>query len=501
MAGDGDQRFSNKRRGILKGIAVGSGAVVASPLGAMGRLGNRSLERAVPDLRAKVSGRVFAQGGDGYAVARDRTAYRLNKPDRYPAVVVQPHSESDVIEAVNFAAAHGIKVTTRSGGHAWSASHIRDNCLLIDMSRMQQVSIDADAATLWTNPGVIGSRLNTLLEPHDLLVPTAHHPSPGIGGFCMNGGFGWNSRKTGTGAQHVEAVEVVTADGELIRADANQNSDYYWAVRGSGQGFFGVVTKIKLRCDPRHKVWKTSVYSFGEDELEDVFAWSREMVDKYPDFLEVILATTAYDRNTGDRAPLRLTLAGLAITDSEEEADAALDLMKSCPARDKATFKLENVPTDLTERYMLGYAADPAAHRFAADNVYTNAPADVLVPRLRSVFADLPSPRTHVFWMSWGPTKPLPDDMALSVQGEVYIAGYTLWNDPALDEEMRRWPVDRMMLLDDISVGGQMNDENMLDHPQDYLSPAAYEKLERLRARHDPDNVFESFLGKPYKPR
>ncbi len=500
MSNKSQRPVSGGRRSVLKGIAAGTGMVAASPLlRAMDRPRD-DFQRAVPELRGKVRGRLYTRTDDGYQVARGRTAYRLNKPERYPAIIVQPVNEDDIIEAVRFAAAFGIKVTTRSGGHAWSSSHIREDCMLIDMSRMQDISVDPENRTLWTNPGVIGSRLNTLLEPHDLLIPTAHHPSPGIGGFCMNGGFGWNSRLTGTGAEHVIAVDVVTADGELIRADANQNTDYYWAVRGSGQGFFGVVTRMQLRCDPRPKIWKASVYSFGEDVLEEVFTWSREMVDKYPEYLEVILSTTAHDRKTGDWAPVRLILAGLAITDSEEEADAALDLMKTCPVRDKAVFKLENVPTDLNERYILGYNADPAAHRFAADNIYTNASAEQLVPRLRKVYTDLPSPRSHVFWMSWGPTKPFPDDMALSMQADVYIAAYSLWDDPAQDEAMVRWPVDQMMLLDDLSVGGQMNDENMLHHPQDHLTPEAYRKLEDLRARHDPNNVFESFLGKPYKP-
>jgi FAD/FMN-containing dehydrogenase len=93
--------------------------------------------------------------------------------------------------------------------------------------------------TLWTNPGVIGSVLNAQLKAHDLIVPTAHHPSPGIGGFCMNGGFGWNSRLWGNGARQVIAIDVANSKGELLRADANQNSDFWWAARGAGVGFSG----------------------------------------------------------------------------------------------------------------------------------------------------------------------------------------------------------------------------------------------------------------------
>jgi FAD/FMN-containing dehydrogenase len=347
---------------------------------------------------------------------------------------------------------------------------------------------------------VRGQYLNVVLGKDNLIVPTAHHPSPGIGGFVMNGGWGWNWRLWGNGAHHLRAIDVVTADGELIRADETHNSDYLWAARGSGQGFFGVVTNMHLDCHRLPSVWKTSVYVYHEDVIEDLFAWAREMVDEFPPHIEVIASTTAYDRNTGDWAPIRMTLAGLAITDDEEEADAALDLMKTCPVNDKAYFKIENQPTDLAERYALGYAADPAGHRFAADNCYTEAPADVVAPRLKKVFTGHPSPRTHVFYMSGGQVNPLDiDKMALSVQGSVFIGAYTLWTDPAQDEAMARWPVDQMMTLDDISTGGQMNDENMFDHPQNYLSEEAYRKLEALRAKHDPEGVFESFRGSPRK--
>lgn len=212
------------------------------------------------------------------------------------------------------------------------------------------------------------------------------------------------------------------------------------------------------------------------------------------------MSTTAYDPSTGDWAPVRLVLAGVAMTDSEEAADAALDTLRTCPVLDKAYFRIEKKDTNLNERYASGYSADPAGHRFAVDNIYTEAPGDVLVPRMRKLFTDLPSPRSHVFWMSWGPTKPFPDDMALSVQGDIYLAAYSLWTEPADDERMEMWPVSQIRELDDLSMGGQMNDENMFHHPQKYLSAEAYKKLEALRARHDPDGVFETFMGQPYRP-
>ena len=378
--------------------------------------------------------------------------------------------------------------------------NVRDKVMMIDMSRMQDVEIDEKTQTLWTNPGVIGSHINMLLESYDLLIPTAHHPSPGIGGFCMNGGFGWNSRLWGNGALHVLAIDVVTADGELIRADANNNSDYWWAARGGGAGFFGVITRMHIQAHPRPKYWKGSVYSFDDAAAvyDELMTWACNVVPKIPPYLEFVMTTTANDRKTGAPCPTRISMAALAITDDEALADAALDILRTCPVIDKANFKVEKAPTTLEERYQNGFKADPAGYRFAADNLYTDSPTEVIVPKMRKVFLDLPTPHTHTFWFAWGPTKPFPTDMALSMQGPIYIGTYTLWTDPAQDEEMEAWPPTRMREMADISLGGQMNDENMLRNPQRYYSPEAFEKLQRLQRKHDPKGRFEGFLGNPF---
>ncbi|MEZ5894774.1 MAG: FAD-binding oxidoreductase [Parvularculaceae bacterium] len=484
------------RRSVLQGMAASGVLALATACDGNGDV-IPGVERQ--QLNSVVDGNVFWRGDTAYETARGMTAYRANKPKRFPQVIIQAESEADVVAAVKFAKRHKLKVTTRSGGHSWSSAHIRDDCVLIDLAKMQEIEVDEAAQTLWVNPGVVGSRLNAVLKGYGLIVPTAHHPSPGIGGFCMNGGFGWNSRFWGNGAHHVLAVEVVNADGEKIYADENQNSDFWWAARGSGAGFFGVVTKMKLQCRPLPKVWLTSVCSWRDAEgvFDELMAWACDIVPQIPLTVETVIVSSAHDRATGKAAPTSITLAALSLADTVEEATQALEFMKSCPVRDRATFRLDGAPTSLEERYESGYAADPAGFRFAADNMYTEAPTAELVPRLRKVFLDLPTPRTHTFWLAWGPTKPFPETMALSMQGNIYMGTYTLWTDPAQDEAMEAWPSDRFLELSDLSMGGQMNDENMLRHPQRYFSPAAFEKLEALRKRHDPDGVFESFLGDP----
>ncbi|MEQ5807828.1 FAD-binding oxidoreductase [Alteromonas sp. NFXS44] len=484
---------NEERRTFIRKLAATTAFALAAPVFKSFSAQEKST------LENQVSGNVFWKDSPRYESIRGANTYRSNEPKRYPLIIVQPLNDDDVVAAVKFARQHKLKVTTRSGGHAWSASHIREGCLLVDMSLMQQVDIDEKRQTLWTNTGVLGSKINAMLKTMGLIIPTAHHPSPGIGGFTMNGGFGWNSRKWGNGARQLLAIDVVTADGELIRADATQNTDYLWAARGSGQGFFGIVTRMQIQAHPRPKVWKRSVYGFRPEQFDELITWIRNVMPEIPEEVEMVLVSTSHDAKTGDASAPRLTVAALSLADTDEECDRQLDFIDTCPILDKAYFTMPCTPTTLEECYMSGYSADPAGFRFAVDNMYTNASAEELLPRIREVFLNQPTPRTHTFWHCWGPTKPYEDDMALSMQGDVFIATYTLWTDPALDTEMHSWPVAQIKALEDLSIGAQMNDENMLDHAQDYLSKAAYSKLERLRAKHDPNGVFASFLGSPQK--
>lgn len=439
-----------------------------------------------------VAGQVFWQGEPGYEEARGAAVWRANKPNRYPRVIVVASSAADVCAAVRHASENGLRVGVRSGGHSWTSPHLRDGAMLIDVSQLNSIDIETATQHVWVGPGAKGEKLNEALKPHGLIVPTGHHSTVAVGGFLMCGGFGWNSRLWGNGCAQICAIEVVTAAGELIYADEHQNRDFLWAVRGSGAGFFGVVTRFKLTAHKLPEVMKSSVYVYPDDVLEELLTWAREIVDQVPPYVELVITSTAHDAD-GNWAPVRLTLAALAITDTDEQADEALALFERFPLVHRATKRRILQPTNLTERYVSGTAADPVGYRYSCDNLYTNAPASELIPKMRELFTSLPTPRSHVFWFNWGPVKPL-GDLVLSVQGDIYLGAYSIWSDPAQDAEMDAWPVEQMRKLESLSVGGQMNDENMLARPDKYLSDEVNEKLEKLRAIHDPKNVFLSFL-------
>jgi hypothetical protein len=486
-----DRVAALSRRTLLKQVITASGAAIGGAALASEQ-GPTTLTPSQRTLQRSVKGAVFWRGAMGYEEARGNAVWRMNKPNRFPAVVVVPKDTEDVMTAVRFAKKQGLKIGTRSGGHSWQSPHVRDGAMLLDLSGLQDIRVDPSTQTVWTNPGVFGSAVNFELARHGLITPTAHHIDVGIGGFVLCGGFGWNSRLWGTGSEHILGLDVVTADGELIHVDEHRNSDYLWAARGAGAGFFGVVTRLHLKAHPLPPVWRVSVHSYPVDVLEEVFTWARSIADQVPLNVELVMTTSAHDES-GGWAPVRITVAALALTDTQAEAASGLAILDTCPVVDKAIKRRVNASTDLVERYVSGMNADPPGHRFACDNMYTDAPAEQLVPKLRALFTELPSPRSHVFWFNWGPLRKLPD-MALSVQADIYLGAYSVWDDPTDDARMEKWPVDQFRKLESLSVGGQMNDENMQAHPQRYLSESASSRLEGLRAKHDPQQVFVSYL-------
>jgi FAD/FMN-containing dehydrogenase len=439
--------------------------------------------------------KIFRRGEAGYEAARHATVWRENTPDRYPSIIVRATNDADVIAAVKLAQREGLQVGVRSGGHSWTSPHLRDDSLLIDLDAMRAIDIDPDTSTAWVQPSAKGRGLNDALRDFGLMAPTGHHDSVACGGFLMCGGFGWNFRQWGNGCRNVLAIELVNAEGELIRASETENPDFYWAARGGGAGFFGVVTRFLVQAYPRPKCLRANGYVFLMDAMEAALTWAYEIKDSLPVGCEFLGSWTSWDPETGDRAPTRFALSGLVFTDSEEEAEAVARIFDTCPVKDQAMMRRRNEPTTLEERYAGASAADPEGFRFAADNVYTDLGAAEIVPLVRDMVESMPTPRSHIFWCFNGP-RPDFTGMALSAWGDTYFASYPIWRDPAQDAEMQAWAVASMRALAPIANGeAQMNDENMEAHPQHYLAPDVAARLEELRARHDPERRFLSYLA------
>ncbi len=192
-------------------------------------------------------------GGRRASRRRGSTAiFNRRLTDRQPAAVVRPTTEAEVVDAVRLARERGWQVAVRSGGHSWAQWSVRDDALVIDLGRLNELSYDEATGVVSRRHPRSGAAPSSapFLEARGRFFPGGHCPTVGIGGFLLQGGQGWNARGWGWAAEYVEAVDVVTAAGELVRASADENADLYWAARGAGPGFPGVVTRFHLRTLP-----------------------------------------------------------------------------------------------------------------------------------------------------------------------------------------------------------------------------------------------------------
>jgi hypothetical protein len=442
----------------------------------------------------RFDGTMLERGDDGYEQARQDAAWNSRKPDRFPDVIVRAVSEADVVNAVRLARQRGLKVKARAGGHSWSASGIRSG-MLIDLSAMTEVSFDARRAVASVQPGVKGRDLNAMLAEHDLFFPSGHCPSVGLGGFLLQGGWGWNSRAIGPACLSIAAIDVVTAEGELIHADAEHNPDYLWAARGAGAGYFGIVTRFYVRCHPRPTATYTRTDVYSLDDIDPVLRWAMEFEPTLDaEFEFAILGTTPTlpdGRTVHDGTALMIMCQVLMFDD--EQALAALGRLDECPVRDRALHVEEAKPTPFTDLYDGPESIEPEGVRWAADGMWTNAGPDELLEPVKQLFLDVPTPESHIFWYPWRP-RSFGDDAAISVQGKIYIAAFAGWHDPEQDRRFIEWPTEHMRRMEPLSEGIQLADENLHERPARYLSPEHEERLEQLRAQLDPNGRFHSYL-------
>lgn len=180
-------------------------------------------------------GILLRRGDLGYDRARADAVWNGLTPERFPEAILQAAAERDIPLALAWARAAGLRVSTRSGGHNWSGSQLRDGGLLIDLSRLRHCSVDPVSATAEVGPAVTGTDLVEALAPHDLAFPVGHCPSVAVGGFLLSGGLGWNSRVWGPACADVLEIRAVTADGRTVICSETENADLFWAARGAGR--------------------------------------------------------------------------------------------------------------------------------------------------------------------------------------------------------------------------------------------------------------------------
>jgi FAD/FMN-containing dehydrogenase len=198
---------------------------------------------SIPELRAALDGRVIAPEDGGYDEAR---AAFYGGFDRRPAVVVRAANAGDVTRVVTLARDTGVELAVRSGGHSLAGHSVSDGGIVLDLSAMRAIQIDPDHRVAWAETGLTAGQYTEAAGAYGLATGFGDTASVGIGGLTLGGGVGYLSRKHGLTIDDLLAADVVTADGRLLRVDAESHPDLFWAIRGGG-GNFGVATRFAFR--------------------------------------------------------------------------------------------------------------------------------------------------------------------------------------------------------------------------------------------------------------
>jgi FAD/FMN-containing dehydrogenase len=444
-------------------------------------------------------GSVVHRDEDAYEETRRRMSWNAMTPDGLPELIVTAASEDDVIEAVRLARSRGLKIAIRGGGHSLCGSSFRDGALLIDLSQLDELSIDPDSRTATVQPGITGGAFADALAEHGLGFPVGHCGSVPMSGYLLCGGFGWNMGAWGPACFSVSQVDVVTAEGELVSADANRNAELFWAARGAGPGFFGIATRFHVRLYPLPKVIRSTTQLYPFSELGEVASWAAGLRRSLPQSVEMFLFLVSPPPAAGAPPGARVVgVSAAAFVDSEAEAASCLSPLEECPAIDRALWRQTNEPTSIAGlQAMIGQFL-PEGLRFASDAVWSGEAPERLLPSLADRVANAPSPRSLVIspMVTAPPGGALPD-AAFSMVGRSFFLCYAVWSEAADDEANIEWLRQTSRDLEPFSSGYYVAEADL---PADRsrssraFAPANWERLQSLREANDPNGMFHSFL-------
>lgn len=239
----------------------------------------------VDALRSVLDGDALVAGDADYETARRVWNAGI---DKHPGIVVRCRSTGDVVAAIGFAREHGLEIAVRGGGHGVNGMGVCDDGLLIDLGRMNEVTVDAAARKARVGGGALLRDLDAAALSEGLAVPAGMIGHTGVGGLTLGGGMGWLTRKFGLSIDNLVAVEIVTADGQVLRAAADEHSDLFWAVRGGG-GNFGVVTAFEFQLHEVDPMVEFGLLFWPLEQGAAMLGMAREVISTLPPEINILI--------------------------------------------------------------------------------------------------------------------------------------------------------------------------------------------------------------------
>jgi FAD/FMN-containing dehydrogenase len=241
--------------------------------------------RALDELRTGLGGTLVLPNDASYDAQRRVWNGSI---DRHPAAIARCANVADVAAALRFARTHDLLVAVRGGGHSFPGHSVCDNGMLIDLSMMKGIRVDPQARTVRVQGGAQLGELDAATQPYGLAVTSGIVTHTGVAGLTLGGGIGWIMRKYGLTIDHLLSVELVGADGQLVKASASENADLFWGVRGGG-GNFGIATQFEFRLNAVGPEICAGPVFWPMEDAPSVLRFYRDWVAECPDEVTTIV--------------------------------------------------------------------------------------------------------------------------------------------------------------------------------------------------------------------
>jgi FAD/FMN-containing dehydrogenase len=450
---------------------------------------------AAEPLRSGLSGDVFVPGDAGYD--RARLAWNL-AADQWPAVVVLAASVADVVQAVRFARSQGMRIAPQATGHGAVTLESLEGVMLLKTSRLRDVQIYPATRTARAQAGAQWQDVTIPAGQLGLAALAGSSPNVGVVGYSLGGGIGWLARRYGLAANSVTAVELVTPDGRLVRADTHHERDLFWAVRGGG-GSVGVVTALELTLYPVRELYAGALFFPIERSSEVLHAW-RQWTDTVPD--EVTSFGRILRFPSVPEVPERVRGGSFAVVEAAYLGDAASGAELIRPLRtlgpELDTFATVPVAT-LGQLHMDPEQPVPG---FSDGALLADAPAAAIDTVVELAGPEVDSPLLMIDLRHLGGA--LSRDAAgagaqprIDANYVVFAGGMT--PTPELDEQVHAHVGAVKDALAPWRAGYDYY--NFVETPVDaraVLPAASYDRLRQIKAMYDPDQVIVS--AHPVRP-
>ena len=451
----------------------------------------KQLQRAkIDEFKAHFRGDLLLPGDSGYDDVRAVWNAMVN---RKPALIARCTRPEDVVQAVKFGRKQSLLVSIRGGGHNIAGNAICDDGLMIDLSPMKSVRVDAKARRATVEPGCTLADVDAAAQAHGLATPLGINSTTGVAGLTLGGGFGWLSRKYGMTVDNLLSADVATAEGSQVRASASENDDLFWGLRGGG-GNFGIVTRFEFQLHSVGPDVLSGLIVFPFEQAKSVLTQFARFTETMPDELNVWMVTR--------KAP-PLPFLPASVHGKEMVALAicyAGDPTKGKkliePLRGFGTAHGEHIGVQPYTAWQQAF--DPLltkgsrnywkSHNFSRLN-------DGAIGTIIEYASMLPSPHCEIFIGTIGGQtgRMAPEAMAYSSRDANYVMNvHGRWETAAEDERCIAWAREFFAKSQPFASGGAYI--NFLTQEEsgriEFAYGKSYGRLAKLKKKYDPTNFF-----------